>query len=248
MRQRSGLVHIIGVCALALVLGGGCTKKELDASTSGKSFSGPGKAGATEVSAKSGSPGGPGGAGRSASGPGSGAGSSGMPGGSMGERGSGDGSSSSFPSLGGPGKGSGGDIIVAKAEPSEATQAQLERMRQEQLATAQASLDDAFFAYDSWRLTDEAKRALQHDAEWLKGNPGKTITIEGYCDERGTVAYNLVLGERRAKSARNYLVELGVEPNRLATVSFGKERPFCTEHDETCYQQNRRAHIVVRVQ
>jgi len=163
--------------------------------------------------------------------------------GSVGDRGAG-----SFPKLGGAGSGSGGDIVVAKAEPSESTQGQLERMKQEQLATAQASLDDAFFAFDSWKLSDEAKRALEHDAEWLKANPGRAITIEGYCDERGTVAYNLVLGERRAKAARSYLVELGVEPNRLLTISFGKERPFCAEHEESCYQRNRRAHLVVRVQ
>jgi len=248
MQRRSGLTHIIGVCALALILGGACTKKEMDASTSGKGFSGPAKAGATDVAMKKGSSGtGAAGAGRSAGGSGADAGTSGGGAGEGAGSGSGEGSGS-FPSLGGAGKGGSGDIVVAKAEPSEATQGQLERMKQEQLATAQANLDDAFFSYDSWRLTEEAKRALQHDAEWLKANPSRTLTIEGYCDERGTVAYNLVLGERRAKAARNYLVELGVEGNRLATVSFGKERPFCTEHDESCYQQNRRAHLVVRVQ
>ncbi|NJL16914.1 MAG: OmpA family protein [Nitrospira sp.] len=72
------------------------------------------------------------------------------------------------------------------------------------------------------------------------------LKIEGHCDERGTSAYNLVLGEKRAKAVRNYLVELGVVPDHLSVVSYGKERPFCTEHAESCYSQNRRGHLVVR--
>jgi peptidoglycan-associated lipoprotein len=170
-----------------------------------------------------------------------------------GESGSGAGASSSFPPLTGGGTGergdrNSGDIIVAKAEPSDAARRQTEQIQQEQLATALAGLNDVFFAYDSWKLTEEAKVALEQDAAWLKANPAKTMMIEGYCDERGTVAYNLVLGERRAKAARNYLIELGVEPGRLTAVSYGKERPFCKEHEESCYQQNRRAHLVLRVQ
>jgi len=139
-----------------------------------------------------------------------------------------------------------GDIKVAKVQPSDATGRLAEDMRREQAATAAAGLKDVFFGYDSWNITEQARQALSADAEWIKANPTILLKIEGHCDERGTQAYNLVLGEKRAKAVRNYLAELGVGSSRLAVVSYGKERPFCQEHDESCYQQNRRGHIVVR--
>jgi peptidoglycan-associated lipoprotein len=139
-----------------------------------------------------------------------------------------------------------GDIKVAKVQPSDATGRLAEDMRREQAATAAAGLKDVFFGYDSWNITEQARQALTADAEWINANPTILLKIEGHCDERGTQAYNLVLGEKRAKAVRNYLAELGVGANRLAVVSYGKERPFCQEHDESCYQQNRRGHIVVR--
>jgi peptidoglycan-associated lipoprotein len=80
----------------------------------------------------------------------------------------------------------------------------------------------------------------------MKSNPSALVKVEGHCDERGTAAYNLVLGEKRAKAARNYLVELGVGANRLSVVSYGKERQSCNEHAESCYQQNRRGHLAVK--
>jgi len=139
-----------------------------------------------------------------------------------------------------------GEIKVAKVQPSDATGRLAEDMRREQAATAAAGLKDVYFAYDSWNITEQARQALSADAEWIKANPTILLKIEGHCDERGTQAYNLVLGEKRAKAVRNYLTELGVGSSRLAVVSYGKERPFCQEHDESCYQQNRRGHIVVR--
>jgi len=139
-----------------------------------------------------------------------------------------------------------GEIKVAKIQPSDATGRLAEDMRREQAATAAAGLKDVFFGYDSWNITEQARQALSADAEWINANPTILLKIEGHCDERGTQAYNLVLGEKRAKAVRNYLAELGVGANRLAVVSYGKERPFCQEHDESCYQQNRRGHIVVR--
>jgi peptidoglycan-associated lipoprotein len=135
--------------------------------------------------------------------------------------------------------------VVAKAEPDSAAR-QIEEMRREQAATAAAGLRDVFFAFDSWTITEEGRQALMVNADWIKANGSTSIKIEGHCDERGTQAYNLVLGEKRAKAVRNYLVELGVASNRLAVVSYGKERPFCRDHAESCYQQNRRGHIVVR--
>lgn len=137
-------------------------------------------------------------------------------------------------------------IAVAKAEPSDSVrQQQVEQRRQEQAATAAAGLDDVFFAYDSWKLNEDGKRALSKDAEWLKTNGSQTIAVEGHCDERGTQAYNLVLGQKRAKTVRNYLVELGIAGTRITVVSYGKDRPFCRESNESCYQQNRRGHLVV---
>ncbi|MEW6248366.1 MAG: peptidoglycan-associated lipoprotein Pal [Nitrospirota bacterium] len=201
-------------------------------------------------------------------------GSLGMSGGA-GDSGQGAGASSSFPDLTvagrgtdassagseggglrglepvGPGKGAteervGGGTMMAKVQPSDSASRQVEEMRREQAAAAAAGLRDVFFAFDSWTITEEGRMALAHDAEWIKANPGSLIKIEGHCDERGTLAYNLVLGEKRAKAVRNYLVELGVSANRLAVVSYGKERPFCKEHTESCYQQNRRGHLVLR--
>jgi peptidoglycan-associated lipoprotein len=135
--------------------------------------------------------------------------------------------------------------VVAKADTDTATR-QIEEMRREQAAAAAAGLKDVFFAYDSWTITEEGRQALMADADWIKANGSANMKVEGHCDERGTQAYNIVLGEKRAKAVRNYLVELGVAANRLAVVSYGKERPFCKEHAEPCYQQNRRGHIVIR--
>jgi peptidoglycan-associated lipoprotein len=135
--------------------------------------------------------------------------------------------------------------MLAKVDPSGSATRQLDEIREEQIAAA-AGLRDVFFAYDSWRITEEGRQALSRNAEWMKSNPSAVVKIEGHCDERGTSAYNLVLGEKRAKAVRNYLVELGVSANRLVVVSYGKERPFCHEHAESCYQQNRRGHLVVR--
>jgi peptidoglycan-associated lipoprotein len=144
----------------------------------------------------------------------------------------------------------GGGTMLAKVEPSESSERQVEDIRreqaQEQAASAQAGLNDVFFGYDSWTISEDGRQALMQDAQWIKSNSGAIVKIEGHCDERGTLAYNLVLGEKRAKAVRNYLVELGISANRLSVVSYGKERPFCNEHNEGCYQQNRRGHVVVR--
>lgn len=139
--------------------------------------------------------------------------------------------------------GSGGSLM-AKADPGSGGR-QMEDIRAEQAAAA-AGLRDVFFAYDSFAITEDARMVLAHNAEWMKANPGAHLKIEGHCDDRGTSAYNLVLGEKRAKAARNYLVELGVTPNHLSIVSYGKERPVCKEHTESCYAQNRRGHVLLK--
>jgi len=141
--------------------------------------------------------------------------------------------------------GAGGGTLMAKADPGTAGR-QLDEIRAEQSASTAAGLRDVFFAYDSFAISEEGRQALSRDAEWIRANPAAQLKIEGHCDERGTSAYNLVLGEKRAKAVRNYLVELGVGANRLGVVSYGKERPFCKEHAESCYAQNRRGHVVVK--
>jgi peptidoglycan-associated lipoprotein len=104
---------------------------------------------------------------------------------------------------------------------------------------------DAFFDLDKSEIRSDARDALTKDAEFLRSYPDIRISLEGHCDERGSTEYNLGLGQRRAEAAKNYLVSLGITANRIDTVSWGKERPFCTEHGEPCWQQNRRAHFVM---
>lgn len=101
--------------------------------------------------------------------------------------------------------------------------------------------DRVFFDFDKYNLKPEARETLQRQADWLKKYPSVTVTVEGHCDERGTREYNLALGERRANSAKNYLVALGVDPNRIKTISYGKERPAVTGSTEAAWSQNRRA-------
>lgn len=108
-----------------------------------------------------------------------------------------------------------------------------------------SDLDDIHFQFDKYDLDHTSKRILQKNAEWLKQNPAFKIEIQGHCDERGTNNYNLGLGERRANSTKKYLMALGVNEDRLFTISYGEERPFCFENSESCWLQNRRAHFLV---
>jgi peptidoglycan-associated lipoprotein len=103
---------------------------------------------------------------------------------------------------------------------------------------------DAYFDYDKADIRPDARDALSKTADFLKAHPSIKASIEGHCDERGSTEYNLGLGDRRASAVKQYLVSLGVSADRLTTVSFGKEKPFCTDHIETCWQQNRRGHFV----
>ena len=105
--------------------------------------------------------------------------------------------------------------------------------------------DRIFFDFDKYDLSAEARAQLEKQATWLKTFPNVTVTVEGHCDERGTREYNLALGERRAASAKNYLVALGIDPNRIQTISYGKERPAVLGSDETAWAQNRRDVTVV---
>jgi peptidoglycan-associated lipoprotein len=106
-------------------------------------------------------------------------------------------------------------------------------------------LQTVYFDYDKSDLSDSTRATLQSNAEWLKANPGRTVLVEGHCDERGTVEYNLALGQRRAASVKDYLGGLGIDASRLKTVSYGKERPVDPGHDETAHGRNRRAEFVI---
>lgn len=105
--------------------------------------------------------------------------------------------------------------------------------------------DRIYFDFDKSDLKPEARQRIEAWAAWLKQYPSVTVTIEGHCDERGTREYNIGLGERRSDSARRYLVALGINPDRIGTVSYGKERPVCTTSNESCWSQNRRGVMMV---
>jgi peptidoglycan-associated lipoprotein len=180
---------------------------------------------------------------------------------SEGERGSGS-ASSTLPNL--SGSGSSGELSGFSRNPSEERLApsgystalnpsglntrQRAELTKEEKAAVEAGLQDVFFGYDQWTLSNAGMEALNHDAAYLKDHPGAVLKIEGHCDERGTTDYNMVLGDKRAKAARSYLAEVGVPPTQIAIVSFGKERPFCFDRDEACYQQNRRGHVLLTTQ
>jgi len=109
-----------------------------------------------------------------------------------------------------------------------------------------SNIKDALFDYDKADIRDDARVALQGDARALGQRSGIHFSIEGHCDERGSEKYNLALGDKRANAARDYLVSQGINSSRIDTISYGKERPFCEDHNEECWQLNRRAHLVMR--
>jgi peptidoglycan-associated lipoprotein len=106
------------------------------------------------------------------------------------------------------------------------------------------NVQDAYFDLDKAEIRPDARAALAKTAEFFRNYPPIKATIEGHCDERGSTEYNLGLGDRRATAVKQYLVSLGIAADRLSTVSYGKEKPFCMEASEACYQQNRRGHFV----
>jgi peptidoglycan-associated lipoprotein len=106
------------------------------------------------------------------------------------------------------------------------------------------SVKDVFFDYDSDAIRPDQQSSVQGDAQFLNQHANIQFTVEGYCDERGSTEYNLALGDRRANTVKNALVGAGVNASRIKTISYGKEKPFCTESNETCWQQNRRGHLV----
>lgn len=128
---------------------------------------------------------------------------------------------------------------TASNMPDEATKARIQDLLDR--------IQDAYFDYDKHDIRPDAQKTLADDAhtlaEILKQYPAYKLTVQGYCDERGSDEYNMALGDARAKQAKDYLVGLGIPADQLKTVSFGKDKPVCTDHTESCWQKNRRAHI-----
>jgi peptidoglycan-associated lipoprotein len=226
------LAGLIGIVAL-----GGCTKKNVASTTSGTETS---QAGAVAKSD----------AGQDAMARrGDGQGGKGDGQGGKGDGGAGGGS--------GPGAGlapGGGPLTPFSKSPSEervgpsstmvakADQAEIDARKAREAALQ--ALKDVYFAYDKWALSQEGQKNLAESADFLRQNPASRLVIEGHCDERGSREYNLVLGEKRAKEVRRYLADLGIK-NAVSINSYGKERPVCSEHEESCYWKNRRAHLAV---
>jgi len=111
-------------------------------------------------------------------------------------------------------------------------------------AAPAANLQRIHFDLDKSNIKPEYEPVLRGNATWMQQNQKMVVTVEGHCDERGSIEYNIALGDRRANSAKDYMVNLGIPANRVNTVSYGKERPLCTEHTESCWWQNRRDEFV----
>jgi len=108
-----------------------------------------------------------------------------------------------------------------------------------------SALKEIYFAFDKYDLSTDARATLKANGDWLRKNPAARIEIEGHCDERGTSEYNLALGAKRAQAAKDYLATLGIPASRISTISYGEETPVCREHNESCWQKNRRDRFVV---
>ncbi len=121
----------------------------------------------------------------------------------------------------------------------------LEQFQKGTLGGNQGPLSDIHFAYNEYTIEQQDGSVLHTNATWLSGHPQSRVQIEGHCDERGSEEYNIALGAKRAQAAKDYLETLGISGDRISTISYGTELPLCTEHDESCWSQNRRDHFVV---
>jgi len=208
----------------------GCPKKPAP-----QAGTGPGGGAGPTVSGGSGSgaagAGGAGGAGAMGSGPGSGGGM-GAGGSTSGAGAGGAGAAGAGGAGAGGAAGATGTTIPSLPSPKEFVES--------------AALRDVFFEFDKYDVRPADKGTLDENAKWLKSNASALLLIEGHTDERGTNEYNLALGERRAKATRDYLVSLGIDAGRITVISYGEERPVCTDKTEACWAKNRRAHFLVK--
>lgn len=132
------------------------------------------------------------------------------------------------------------EAAPVKEEAKPEQKAETKEEAKERAASASAGLQPIYFDFDRSLIRDDAKGAMKANADWLKANPKVTIKIEGNCDERGTKEYNQALGQRRAASAKKYLTDMGISAKRISLISYGKEKPICSDSTESCWQKNRR--------
>lgn len=139
------------------------------------------------------------------------------------------------------------EVVEEKISPPEAEEIVLakEKIDIAELEKALLEFKDVLFDFDKYNIRQDAREVLDAIASWLSKNRNINVLIEGHCDERGTNEYNLALGEKRANAAKNYLVAKGITTTRMSTISYGEEKPACTESNESCWQRNRRAHFVI---
>lgn len=130
------------------------------------------------------------------------------------------------------------------AEPKAEPVPEVKEEPTERAAAGTGGLEPVYFDFDRAFIRDDAKASMQANADWLKANAKVKVRIEGNCDERGTKEYNQALGQRRAASAKKYLTDLGISARRISLISYGKEKPVCTEGNEECWQRNRRGDLV----
>jgi peptidoglycan-associated lipoprotein len=136
--------------------------------------------------------------------------------------------------------------VQEEQKPEQKPEAAVTEEAKPERAPEAAGLQPIYFDFDRSLIRDDAKSVMTANAEWLKANPNVKIRIEGNCDERGTKEYNQALGQRRASSAKKYLTDLGIAAKRISLISYGKEKPICTEHNEECWQKNRRDDFVAQ--
>ena len=141
---------------------------------------------------------------------------------------------------------------AARREAEEARRAREERLRQQKASSSEADRrayfedQDINFDFDKYVLTPQAMMILDDKAAYLREHPTVRVLVEGHCDDRGSNEYNLALGDRRANSAKNYLVKSGVAASRITTISYGEEQPLCMQQNESCWYRNRRGHFGAR--
>ena len=235
-RKPWQIAFTTGLLFVAAVMLTGCPKKPAPAAGTG-----PGSGAGPSIGA-----GGPGGAGA-----GAGAGGTGDAGsGTAGTIGSGPGTAGGGLAGGagaGTGAGAGGAGTAAGAGAGAgATGTTIPSLPSPKEFVETSSLRDVHFDFDKYEIRPGDKAILDENVQWLKTNASALLLVEGHCDERGTNEYNLALGERRAKATRDYLMSAGIDGGRVTVISYGEERPLCTERNETCWGKNRRAHFLVK--
>ncbi len=226
--QTTVVVALLFAASVALT---GCPKKPAPAAGTG-----PGGGAGPSAGGSMGS--GPGGAGGAGGVGGTGPGTIGSGPGGAGAMGGGPGGGAG-PSAGGPGGGAGPGVAGA-------TGTTIPGLPSPKEFAETSALRDVHFDFDKYEIRQQDVQILDENARWLKSNATTQVLIEGHSDERGTNEYNLALGERRAKATRDHLVSLGVDGGRISVISYGEERPLCTERTEACWAQNRRAHFLVK--